>query len=114
MRTWNRTAVVVVPKQPFLDWLRSVDPTSADLTLENLSADPTVYLLAEAQSDSAADRLLAAACENIFEEQLDSWHHAPESWPKDRRIRTFRQWFTYSFHSMIIDLCDRPLQAEEL
>ena len=61
MRTWNRTAVVVVPKQPFLDWLHSIDPSSADLTLADLHQDPTVYLLPESGSDPEAINLLAAS-----------------------------------------------------
>src|SRR5437016_14599518 len=66
MRTWNRTAVVIVPKQPLLDWLHSVDPTSADVTLRDLRNDPTIYLLAEAEGDSEAENLLASVCDRIF------------------------------------------------
>jgi hypothetical protein len=42
--TLNRSAVIVTPKQPFLDWLHGVDPTSLDLTLDDVS-EPTIYLL---------------------------------------------------------------------
>ena len=104
MRTWNRTAVVVVPKQPLLDWLHFADATSADVTLKTLSEEPTVYLLAECGSDAEAENLLAKACAQIFGEQLDAWYHAPESWPEDRGIANFRRWFTYRFHSMIVYL----------
>lgn len=41
----NRTAIVVKPGQRFLDWLHVVDPTSADLTLQDLQVEPTVYLI---------------------------------------------------------------------
>jgi hypothetical protein len=40
----NRSAVVVKPKQPFLDWLRTADPTSGGITLGELEQDPTIYL----------------------------------------------------------------------
>jgi hypothetical protein len=43
----NRSALLVKPGQPFLDWLRRVDPTSAQLTLEDLRREPTIYLLPE-------------------------------------------------------------------
>ena len=43
----NRSAIVVRPAQPFLDWLHRVDPTSAQLTLEDLRREPTIYLLPE-------------------------------------------------------------------
>lgn len=47
----NRTAIVVIAKQPLLDWLHSVDPTSHDLTLEEFNTEPTVFLLPECGSD---------------------------------------------------------------
>jgi hypothetical protein len=90
-----------VPKQPLLDWLRAVDSTSNDLSLGDLRKEPTLCLLAECGSDPEAESLLALACDRIFEEQLDGWYRAP-------------RWFTYSFHSVIVDLCDDPLVAEEL
>ena len=115
MRTWNRTAVVVVsPSKPFLDWLHSVDPASANFALADLSQDPTVYLLAESGSDSEANNHLAKACERIFEEQLNAWYRAPAHWPQDRSIKNFARWFTYSLHSMIVDLCDDPPVVEDL
>jgi hypothetical protein len=43
----NRSAVVVRPGQPFLNWLHRVDPTSAHLTLDVLRRQPTIYLLPE-------------------------------------------------------------------
>jgi len=41
--TLNRSAIVVKPRQPFLDWLNAVDPTSRTLTLRELVQEPTVY-----------------------------------------------------------------------
>jgi hypothetical protein len=32
----NRSAVVVKPKQPFLEWLHRADPTSSSITLNEL------------------------------------------------------------------------------
>jgi hypothetical protein len=61
-----------------------------------------------------AEKLLAKSCAHIFEEELDGWYRVPESWPQDRGIKTFRRWFSYTFHSMVVDLCDRPLIAEDL
>jgi len=90
-----------------LNWLRSVDSTNAELTLEDLREEPAVYLLAECNSMDHAERLLGKSCARIFEEQLDGWYGAPENWPKDRSIRNFRRWFSYTFHSMIIDLDKR-------
>jgi hypothetical protein len=43
--TLNRSAIVVKPKQPFLDWLHGADSTSSDLTLRELALEPAIYLI---------------------------------------------------------------------
>jgi hypothetical protein len=49
-----------------------------------------------------------------FEDQLDCWYCAAELWPKDRSYKIFRHWFERRFHSMLIDLAEGPLLAEEI
>ena len=41
----NRSALIVTAKQPFVDWLHSVDPTSKDIGLVDINDEPTVYLV---------------------------------------------------------------------
>jgi len=50
----------------------------------------------------------------IFEEQLDGWHRDRSAWPADRSFDTFTRWFEYSFHSVLYDLCDDPLQRDDI
>ena len=59
MKTINRSALVVKPAQPFLDWLHRVDPTSTDVTLDDLILEPTIYLLPERDTEDEALQLLA-------------------------------------------------------
>ena len=47
MLALNRSAIVVRPKSPFLDWLHGADPTSVTFTLADLSREPTIYLVPE-------------------------------------------------------------------
>jgi len=47
----NRSAIVVKPRQPFLDWLHSADPTSHRLTLRDLTREPTIYLIPECDTE---------------------------------------------------------------
>jgi hypothetical protein len=110
--TLNRSAIVVKPKQPFLDWLHAADPTSAELTLFNLTQEPTIYLIPECDTDEDVDEALGDLCEKIFEEQLAGWYTDASVWPRDRGFDTFRRWFDYQHHSMLIDLCDEPLIRE--
>jgi hypothetical protein len=114
MDTINRAAIVGRPAQPFLDWLHRVDPTSAHLTLEDLQREPTIYLVPECDSQEQAIEYVRESVRDIFEKQLDGWYRVPEVWPAKRDLTTFQSWFEFSFHSMIVDLCDDVLEHEEL
>ena len=112
MLSINRTAIVVRPLQPFLDWLRWADPTSADLSLKDLQDDPTVYLIRECGNDIEVRESLAKVCGRIFEEQLDGWYRVPSSWPNQRDMEAFERWFEWSAHSVVEDLCNAPIRRE--
>jgi len=110
----KRSAVIVIPAQQFLDWLHRVDPTSAELKLEDLRREPTIYLLPEYDTEEEAHGYLREYGSEIFEEQLDGWYRVPSAWPVDRTFDTFISWFEWSFHSVLIDLCDDPLMRDEM
>ena len=114
MRAVNRSAVVVVPKQPFLDWLHRVDSSSGKLTLTDLANDLSIYLLPECGLESELELHFKKACPKIFEDQLNGWYRAEELWPEDRSLEIFRLWFDYRFHFVLFDLGKQPLIAEDL
>jgi hypothetical protein len=112
----NRSAIVVKPMQPFLDWLHTADPTSCDITLCEVVDEPTIYLIPECDSEEDIREVLRELCEEIFVEQLAGWLTDESTWPQDRSFDIFCRWFDWqhhSMHSMLIDLCDEPL-ADEL
>ena len=109
MDTVNRSAIVVKPKQPFLDWLHAADPTSHEITLFDVCREPTIYLIPECDTDEELADVLRESCEEIFEEQLAGWYRDTSTWPRDRSYDVFCQWFDYRHHSMLVDLCDEPL-----
>ena len=110
MEMVNRSAIVVRPSQPFLNWLHRVDPASAQLTLEDLRREPTIYLLPEWGTEEEALEHLAEVSSEIFEEQLNGWYRVPSVWPEDREVNEFLRWFDCSFHSMVFDVCDERLR----
>jgi hypothetical protein len=114
VRVVNRSVLVVVPKQPFLDWLHRADPTSEDLTLEDLRREPSVYLLPARDMETDLEKCLKRLCGAIFEEKLRGWYRVEGLWPRHRSITTFREWFEYQFHTMPMDLANEPLIWEEL
>ena len=77
MNAINRSALVVKPAQPFLDWLHRVDPTSTHLTLDDLRLEPIIYLLPEWETDDEALEHLAEVSSEIFKEQLNGWYRLP-------------------------------------
>ena len=79
MITINRTGIVVRLGQPFLDWLHRADPTSNELSLEDLRQEPTVCLLPECENKEETREYLEEVCGQIFEEQLDSWYRVPSA-----------------------------------
>ena len=108
----NRSALVVKPKQPFLDWLHEVDPTSHRLTLQDLVREPTIYLIPECDTSEDVADVLRELCEDIFREQLAGWYKDATTWPKDRSFDVFCLWFDCQHHSMVVDLGDEPLIRE--
>ncbi|MBI3666602.1 MAG: hypothetical protein HY236_10335 [Acidobacteria bacterium] len=106
MRELNRSAIVVTPKQPFLEWLHSVDPTSSDLTLHDLGREPIIYLVPECESEEAFADSLREMFPVIFEDQLAGWWTDQSAWPVNRTLDTFQAWFDCQFHSMVMDLQD--------
>lgn len=110
--TVNRSAIVVKPRQPFLDWLHAADPTSGKLTLQELTQDPTVYLIPECDTDEDVADILRELCEEIFVEQLAAWFTDTTTWPQDLSFEVFCRWFEYQHHSMLVDLSEEPLIRE--
>jgi hypothetical protein len=108
----NRSSVVVTPRQPFLEWLHTSDPTSADITLEIVSKEPAIYLIPECHTSEEVSHVLHELCEEIFTEQLDGWYRDTTTWPTDRSFDVFCHWFDYRHHSVLIDLCEETLIDE--
>ena len=100
----DRSAIVVTPAQPFLDRLQSADPTSMELTLADLSIEPTIYLIPECDTPEDVDDCLRDVFDEIFQNQLDGWYRVRDTWPPNRSYEMFRHWFDYSFHSVLLNL----------
>lgn len=103
MREVNRSAMIVTLKQPFLDWLVSVDAKDGRLDLDDLNREPVIYLIAECESDDEFQEWLKRNYRAVFEENLYSWWTDPSRWPKTRTLGLFRAWFDCRLHSVILD-----------
>jgi len=112
MLALNRSAIIVRPKRPFLEWLHAADPTSAALTLADLALERTIYLVPECADGEQERAALQTVFRTIFENQLDGWWRDRATWPSSRSFGMFGQWFDCQFHSTLLDLADEPLIEE--
>src|SRR5689334_14095454 len=105
----NRLAVVVTAKQPLVDWVNVADPGGLEITLQTATEDNNVYLLPECDSPEDYTEMIRRVWPAIFDAELWQWYTDENLWPAKRSLQMFNEWFEYSFHPMITDLCDEPL-----
>lgn len=80
----NRSVIVIKPKQSFLDWLHTADPTSRSLTVRELVQEPTVYLSRECDTKDDVRQARRELGGEIFLEQLSGWFRDTTTWPRNR------------------------------
>ena len=108
----NRSAIVVKPRPPFLDWLHTADPTSHRLTLCELTREPRIYLIPECDTEEDVRDVLRKLCEEIFVDQLAGWFNDERTWLRDCSLEVFCHWSDFQHHSVLVDLCDELLIDE--
>jgi len=113
--TLNRAAVILLPKQPALDWIRGVESTQPKLTLDELRKEPDVFLIPQKQIEflEDAERWIYRRWQLFFETFLGDWYTDESMWPQQRTLKLFKEWFEIQFHPMIWDLCEDPIVRED-
>ena len=114
MQSINRTAVIIKPKQPFVDWINSVSDDSCNYTLEQISRENITFLIPEYDSPVVSKNYIKTNYEMIFEFELWGWITAEELWPKNRNWKMFNKWFDIKINSEVFDLVDRDIEKEDL
>ena len=112
MPTLNRTAIILRPKQPFIDWINENDPDGRPVTLEEVADDNAVYLISEDRDDNV-ERALRRCWGEIFEEEFFGWYTDEAVWPKRLTYAMFQKWFDIKAHSVVHEFCDDALVVEE-
>jgi len=100
----NRSGFIVIPKQPFLDWVNALDTGAPPLTLEEVRKDSSMYLIPEFENDEAEAAYVAQSFDDFFKEQLSSWWTEEAAWPQHRTLELFQEWFEYRAYSLVLDL----------
>ena len=112
----NRCAVVLSPRQPYLDWAAEVgaDVRPGFETPSEPGGERAVYLVPEYNDNVEAMQVLAECFDILFERELEAWHSDESSWPGNRTFRLFRDWFDVEFFPIIEDICAFALLDDEL
>ena len=109
----NRTALTIIPRQPFVTWANTLDDDGPKLDVNAPGYEPTVYLIDEVINDAALNRALRRYCLQIFENELANWHLLAEDWPQKRDFRTFKDWFEVKVSTIVLDLSKHHLGLQE-
>lgn len=113
----NRVVVVLLPKVPFVEWINAADPgrANATVTYDDAREEPSAFLIPtdDDDPDEAAKRWIQRNWRHLFEHLLGDWYADPGLWPRNRTIKTFREWCEVRIHSMVFDYADTPLEHED-
>jgi hypothetical protein len=99
----NRSAIIIKPMQPFIDWCSSLYPED----LEGITATRT-YLISEDIED--IESWLAKKFDKLFTIELESWHTNKKEWPQKRNYKMFKEWFQIDISMMIYDFEKNPIK----
>jgi hypothetical protein len=112
----NRNLIVLLPKQPALDWILRVDPEPmTHLTLDAFRQEQDAFLVPEGKVETpeAAQRWAERRWDAIFTQFLFSWFVDESMWPERRTLGMFRQWFEVQYHSMVWDVSGDPIVHDD-
>lgn len=118
MKLLNRSAFVVLPRQPFVDWTNNLnvdaDGLHQTLTLEEQRREGTVYLIDEVASEQDFTAELEQQWQHIFQNELSAWDELGDNWPHELNYDVFREWFDVYPQIMALDLSVSPLMLATL
>lgn len=114
MARWiNRAALIVRPRQPYLDWAASLDEEAPELSRE-LVKRVSVYLVGEDPKEQAETAPLENYFERIFEMEFEAWSQDEQQWPPTPwTLAMFHEWFEAVGESLIVDLESSPIKTEK-
>lgn len=108
----NRSAIRLLPKEDFLNWINYVQTEILKdedyiLTLEEVQASPNVYLIPVIEDNlEEAISFLDSVYQEVFEAELAGWITNEKLWPEDMSLETFYRMFDVDVIEIIYDLVD--------
>jgi hypothetical protein len=108
----NRSAIILMPKQPYADWANSLDDDGPRFSISDADDELTIFLGPALDSVEHIDAFITKNFDFFFEHWLEGWCTDPAQWPPRRTRRMFREWFDVRIHTMVEDVIDAPYEIE--
>ncbi len=102
----NRTAILIKPKKPFIDWAKYVNDNEkiSDRAVEKeFDKYTNTYLLKEIGDDAELEKRVRERFQTIFDNELSGWSQDESEWPQKRDYKTFKEWFEIIDSVMVYD-----------
>lgn len=81
---------------------------------EQLLCEPNVYLVPEFEDRRVHDRVLGECSPELFERLLESCSLDEETWPANRTLRLFRDWFEVQGFAIAKDLGEGEILDDQI
>ena len=110
MKMLNRSAINIRLKQPFVDWINSLDDSGDEpVRLADVNQETTTYLVPELEDETALADLLEVRYLDILENELFSWEEDTSLWPDSLERDLFDAFVEVELAFMVFDLDDQNL-----
>ena len=116
MRVLNRTAVTIIGAEPYLAWTRQREAAvnRGLLTVARARTYGSAFLLPELELEEDVQEWVEENASWLFEFQLAAWTDDESTWPANRDLKTFREWFRIDIHSVVVDVGEDDIEGEEI
>ncbi len=108
MKTINRTAITIIPNQPYIDWADSFNDVA--VYYKNFV---TTILIPDEYDEFNYEKFIRRTYKQIFDEQLESWMADPSVWPKIKGYKMFKKWFEIICSDVTQDYGAGQIEHEE-
>ena len=116
----DRHVLLVTPREPFANWVRSLEEFEDIVEggqrsgLDDSIRMPATYLVPFSFNPDPVIAWVRDNFDTIFETELHGVTETSESWPSDRTVEMFEDWFDLQLFDAPIDLVDGPFYLSEL
>lgn len=110
MQILNRTAITIIPKQPFVDWINRLEPTCP--LKVNMHGETSTYLVND-NFDNAGN-VIKKHYKAIFENELLAMWIDQDDWPNPLTFKPFNEWFSYEVSGFVYDTLKKDISKSPI